>query len=194
MSIARVDITGIVLCGGEGRRMGGVKKPLLQLHGRPFIAHVVERLAPQVGRIIVSANHSRAAFAPYGDVVADTTAGIGPLGGLQAAIAAVDTPWFFCCPGDAPRLDTTLVARLAASVRGHEAAVAHDGERRQHLFLLCRTSALTQLHTYLESGKRAVHGFLDLLDQVDVRMPEIAASFANVNTPEDLAALELREG
>lgn len=194
VSIDRTDITGIVLCGGEGRRMGGVKKPLLQLHGRPFIAHVVERLAPQVARIIVSANHSRAAFAPYGDVIADRTPGLGPLGGLQAAIAAVETPWFFCCPGDAPCLDTTLVARLAAAVREHGAAVAHDGERRQHLFLLCRTSALTQLNAYLESGKRAVHGFLDTLDQVDVRMPEIAASFVNVNTPDDLLRLEREVG
>lgn len=187
--IAPADITGIVLCGGEGRRMGGVKKPLLLLLGRPFIAHVVERLAPQVGRVIVSANHARDAFAPYGDIIADHTPGLGPLGGLQAALAAVETSWFFCCPGDAPLLDASLVARLAAGVGVHEAAVAHDGERRQHLFLLCRSSALAQLNAYLETGQRAVHGFLDLLDQVEVRMPAIAASFANVNTPEDLEAL-----
>lgn len=184
------DITGIILCGGEGRRMGGVKKPLLMLQGRPFIAHVVERLTPQVGRIIISSSHSRATFSAFGELVGDKTPGLGPLGGLQSAIAAVQTPWCFCCPGDGPRLDAGLVARLAAAVHDHEAAVAHDGERRQHLLMLCRVSVLSKLDDYLARGSRAVHGFLDEIDQVDVRLPDIAASFVNINRPEDFALLE----
>ncbi len=183
------DITGIILCGGEGRRMGGVKKPLLMLQGRPFIAHVVERLAPQVGRIIISSSHSRTKFAEFGEVVGDKTPGHGPLGGLQSAIAAVRTPWFFCCPGDGPRLDPSIVARLAAAVHEHEAAVAHDGKQRQHLLMLSKVSVLPRLEHYLATGRRAVHGFLDEIDQVDVRMPDISESFLNINTPEDLALL-----
>lgn len=170
--------------------MGGVKKPLLLLHGRPLIAHVVERLTPQVGRIIVSANRSPKDFTAYGAVIADRTPGLGPLGGIQAAIAAVETPWFFCCSGDSPRLDRSVVSRLAAAIGDHEGAVAHDGGRRQHLVMLCRVTVLATLDAYLASGNRAVHGFLDLLHRVEVRMPDIAASFANVNTLDDLAALE----
>lgn len=184
--IARADVTGVILCGGEGRRMGGVQKALLPLHGQPLVAHVAARLAPQVARIVVSANEEADAYAAYGEVVPDRIPGRGPLGGLQSALRVVDTPWVLCTPGDAPRLAPTLVARLAAVANGHDAVSAHDGERRQPLFLLVRTTVRDHLDAWLEHGGRAVRDFLDAIDVVEATLPDLAPSFANVNTPSDL--------
>ena len=88
--IGRADITGVILCGGEARRMPGVDKPLALLDGTPLVAHVHARLAPQVARVLISANRSLEAYATYGDrVVPDIRPGVGPLGGLSAALDAV---------------------------------------------------------------------------------------------------------
>ena len=188
--IERDDVTGIVLCGGEARRMGGIDKPLSLLNGTALVAHILERLAPQVRGVMISANRSIDAYRALGaTVVSDRTPGLGPLGGLRSALALVTTPWFFCCPGDAPRLDPAIVARLA-SVSDGDLRIPFDGVREQQLFLLGRTSVQADLDAYLAAGGRSVHGFSagQSLALVDLR--DIAASFANVNSIVDLALLE----
>jgi molybdopterin-guanine dinucleotide biosynthesis protein A len=186
------DITGVVLCGGEGRRMGGVEKPLLSLTGSPLVAHVLERLRPQVGPVIVSANRELESYRVFGHpVVVDDTPGLGPLGGLASIAPHVTTPWLFCCPGDAPRLDGGLVARLASECDDAcTAAYPHDGERPHYLFLLVRTAVCTSLTSYLEGGSRSVHGWLEVIGGRAVGMPELAKSFVNVNTTDALAKLK----
>jgi molybdopterin-guanine dinucleotide biosynthesis protein A len=190
--IAPHDITGVVLCGGEGRRMGGVEKPLLPLHGRPLAAHVLERLRPQVGPVIVSANRELKTYRAFGHpVVVDVIPGLGPLGGLASIAPHVTTPWLFCCPGDAPRLDGGLVARLASECDdARTAAYPHDGERPQYLFLLVRTAVCVSLTSYLEGGSRSVHGWMEEIGGRAVGMPELAKSFVNVNTTDALAKLK----
>jgi molybdopterin-guanine dinucleotide biosynthesis protein A len=183
-------ITGIILCGGRGRRMGGVDKPLELLNGRSLVSHVRERLTQQVGRIIISANRSLDAYASFGDViVTDIEAGQGPLGGLVSALALAESEWFFCCPGDAPRLDWSLVARLARHIGSADAAVAHDGTQSQYLFLLGRRSLCAAMEAYLATGERTVQGFLASIAPVEVDASDIAASFANINTQAELAQL-----
>lgn len=191
MVIEPHDITGVVLCGGEGRRMGGVEKPLLPLHGRPLAAHVLERLRPQVGPVIVSANRELEAYRGFGHpVISDEVLGVGPLGGLAGVARHVTTPWLFCCPGDAPRLDGDVVARLASECDDACTAVyPHDGERPQYLFLLVRTTACASLTNYLEGGSRSVRGWLELIRASAVGIPELAGSFVNVNTADALAKL-----
>lgn len=194
--IGREDITGVILCGGSGARMGGVEKPLELFLGAPMVQHVRERLLPQVTRVVISANRERDRYAAWGDaVVADNLVDAGPLAGLFAALAPVRTPYLFCCPGDTPLLDTTLVSRLAASVTSTDIVVAFpdDGVRPQHLFMLLRAAPATvSLEAYLAAGHRSVHGWLATVQHTVVRARDIAGSFVNVNTPQQLSALERR--
>jgi molybdopterin-guanine dinucleotide biosynthesis protein A len=201
--IDRAAITGVILCGGDARRLDGVDKPLLPLGDRPLVAHVHERLAPQVARVLVSANRSRDAYAAYGDaVVPDAVPGRGPLGGLATILASPSlcaTPHLFACPGDAPFLDPSLVSRLAHALEDADAdaAIPHDGARAQHVFLLLRVHAAPQraghpahrppsASAYLDTGARSVHGWLATRRLVVVDATDLAPSFVNVNTPRDL--------
>jgi molybdenum cofactor guanylyltransferase len=190
--IARADITGVILCGGDARRMSGVEKPLQPLGDAPLVAHVHDRLAPQVMRVVISANRSLDRFAAWGDpVVPDMAPGQGPLGGLLSVLEAIresDTPYLFACPGDAPFLDRALVSRLAQALDDADADIAepHDGTRAQHLFLLMRTTTRPSIASYLDRGERSVHGWLDTQRVITVNASDIAASFANINTPQEL--------
>jgi molybdopterin-guanine dinucleotide biosynthesis protein A len=192
MLIPPYDITGVVLCGGEGRRMGGAEKPLLVLDGRTLVSHVLERLAPQVAHVVISANREREAYRASGcGVVPDVTPGLGPLGGLASVAPVVTTPWMFCCPGDAPRLDRALVSRLSAAAGAADLALyPYDGERDQYLFALIRTTACASLADYLASGARSVRGWLASIGGRAVLMQDIAPGFANVNDQVALARLQ----
>jgi molybdopterin-guanine dinucleotide biosynthesis protein A len=194
---ARPRIVGVILCGGSARRMHGVEKPLELLEGRPLVAHVRDRLAPQVDRVLISANRAAEVYARLATaVVPDAEPGRGPLAGVSAALAvasAAGAAYLFVCPGDAPFLDPTLVARLAEALVRADAAVAipHDGQRTQHLFLLMRVvdpachGGLT-IPAYLASGARSVQGWLATQRVVTVDAVDLADSFANINTPADL--------
>jgi molybdopterin-guanine dinucleotide biosynthesis protein A len=171
--------------------MGGANKPLLPLNGTPLVSHVLDRLSPQVGTVIISANRDLESYHAFGHpVIADETPGLGPLGGLASVAPQVTTPWIFCCPGDAPRLASDLVARLGSACDEHcEAAYPHDGERPQYLFLLVRTAACTDIAAHLRDGGRSVHGWLDAVRARAVAMSVITGSFANVNSSHTLAEL-----
>jgi molybdopterin-guanine dinucleotide biosynthesis protein A len=195
--IPRDAITGIILCGGAARRMGGTEKALTIVGTTSLLGHVRARLAPQVGKIIISANRDLPGYARWGDrVVPDTVSDLGPLGGLHTALAHVETPYAFCCPGDAPLLDAGLVQRLAATLRiGHaDLAVPHDGERTQQLFLLLRTDVRESLGHYLDSGARTVLGWTDGVRCAVHDAADLRPAFLNVNTLSALqhAAMRLR--
>ena len=179
--------------------MGGTEKALTLVGATSLVGHVHARLAPQVARIIISANRNLPDYAGWGDtVVPDLAPGLGPLGGLHAALAHVDTPYAFCCPGDAPLLDTNLVQRLATALHEGQAEVAmpHDGDRTQQLFLLVRTALRTSLGHYLDHGGRSVLGWTDSLQCAVHDAADLHAAFLNVNTLSVLqhAAMRLRTG
>jgi len=189
-------ISGVVLCGGSGSRTGGADKPLLELAGRPLIAHVLERLTPQVDEVVISANRHRGAYSALGvPVIADAVAGQGPLAGIAAAAPVCRGELLFFCPGDAPALGSDLVGKLAARLRNGagtaDAVIPHDGTRDQVLFLLVHRRAVGSVATYLTAGGRSVHGWLETLHILRCPIGE-AAQFVNVNTMADLAALESR--
>lgn len=188
------EITGIVLCGGAGRRLGGARKPLLELNGRPLLAEIIHRLKNQVGRILISTGPMEvAAYRGFGcEVVADAQPGEGPLAGLAAALEVVHTPWVLICPGDAPFLARNLVELLAADAQRAGLAVPNDGRRRQNLFLLLRRDRADSLARFFAEGGRAVHLWLDANDIAATDLSAIADSFLNPNRPEDWAALERR--
>ena len=140
MTAGSGPITGVVLAGGRGRRMGGVDKGLMPLAGRPAVAHVLDRLAPQVDRLLINANRNRAAYAAYGHpVIADRTGDFaGPLAGMAAALAVAETELVLTVPCDTPWLPADLAARLHAARARDAAAIATvaDGATTHPVFAL----------------------------------------------------------
>lgn len=193
--IARNEVTGVLLCGGEGKRFGGQEKPLQEFGGESMFAQLRSRLAPQVDRIVVSANRRLDEYRAFGDaVVTDVHPGLGPLGGLASALALVTTEFAFTCPGDAPLLPSTVVSRLGSAMgrNDRDVAVPHDGERLQPLFLLMRTSCLADLQAFLDAGGRAAHRWLETQRVATVDLSTEHQSFVNVNSAVELAALLAR--
>ena len=192
MTVQRTDITGVILCGGSARRFDGRDKPLALLRGSMLVEHVRQRLAPQVGAVVISCNRNLDVYRRWGDtVVTDSVPERGPLGGLLAAMQAATTPLVFACPGDAPLLPPTLIERLARTLDGRTADVAypHDGERPQHLFLLVRRDASERLRQYLDAGGRAVHEWAERMHAVRLDARSDRDAFVNVNSAADLAQL-----
>lgn len=191
IAIARSDITGVVLAGGQGRRMGNVDKGFVELAGRPLVAHVIERLAPQVGTIIVNANRNAERYAQFGyPVVADAIGGFaGPLAGLHAGLSAARTLFVVTSPCDSPFLPLDLVARLAAAfdANGVDIAVARTHDQPHPVFALVRRSVLPHLVRFLESGGRKIDAWYASLSLAEVAFDDEEDAFRNINTQAELA-------
>ena len=187
-------ITGIVLAGGQGRRMGGVDKGLQLLNGRPMIAHVIARLAPQVDGIVINANQNREAYAAFGHpVVPDAIEGYaGPLAGLHAGLQAAAQPLVVTAPCDSPFLPGDLVGRLAAALGENDLAVAKTGTQAHPVFALVRRGLLGHLAAYLAGGGRKIDAWYASLKVVEVAFDGEADAFSNINTREELREHESR--
>ena len=124
------NITGLVLAGGRGQRVGGVDKGWLVYEGRPLIVSVIERFAPQVGPLLISANRNVERYAAYGEVVSDDPADVsgehfaGPLIGVLSGLRRARTDWVAIVPCDAPHLPADLVARLMRATVSTKAMAA----------------------------------------------------------------------
>ena len=179
-----------------GRRMGGVDKGLQQIHGLPMVQHVLNRLQPQVGKLLINANRHLDDYESFGvPICSDSILGYaGPLAGIHAALLNTDTPYLLSVPCDSPLLPNDLVARLSAAMSERKAdaavAITSDGEQwqRHPVFLLLKSNLRSSLEQYLNSGKRKVDDWLASLNCVAVPFDDKAA-FINVNTPEDNQAL-----
>lgn len=186
----REQIAGVILAGGQGRRMGGVDKGLQELQGRPMVQWVLERLAPQVDGVLINANQNLERYAGFGcavlpDRIPDFA---GPLAGLHAALMQTDRPLLVTVPCDSPFLPVDLVARLHAALLADRAelAVARVGDRVHRAFCLARRELLPQLDAFLASGGRKVGLWHSSLNLVEVAFDDQAAAFSNINTLEDL--------
>jgi len=191
---ARDRVTGVILAGGRGRRMGGADKGLVAIAGRPMVEHVLQALRPQVGPVLVSANRNLERYAAFGHpVVPDTLAGHqGPLAGVLAALRSVQTEFAVTVPCDAPLLPPDLVARLYEACRREHAdiAVAEDGTRRQPVFLLLRARLAPELQAYLAGGGRRADAWLEQLAVAEAHFEDAADAFVNVNDPEERQRVE----
>ena len=181
-------VSGIVLAGGLGRRMGGVDKGLQLLHGRPMIAHVLARLAPQVDDIVINANQNLERYAAFGHrVVPDEIGGYaGPLAGLHAGLAAVSHPLAVTVPCDSPFLPSDLVARLHSDLGSNDLAVAKTGEQPHPVLALVRRSVAENLRAFLASGGRKIDAWYASLKVVEVLFDDEADAFRNINTLDEL--------
>jgi molybdopterin-guanine dinucleotide biosynthesis protein A len=194
----RLSITGVVLAGGMGRRMGGVDKGLLELHGRPLAAWVVDRLRPQVDHLLINANQNRERYAEFGcPVVADEIPDFaGPLAGLHAALSAASTPFVVTAPCDSPFLPETLVSRLfwALTAAAADLAVARTFDQPHPVFCLCRREVLPHLTEFLAGGGRKIDRWYATLKVVEVAFDDVADAFENINTREELGRFEAAPG
>lgn len=187
-----LQVTGVVLAGGLGRRMGGVDKGLQMLDSRPLVAHIIERLRPQVGPLLINANRNAEVYARFGcPVVADAVPDFaGPLAGLHAALAAAQTPLVATVPCDSPFLPVDLVARLAEALENAQAsiAVARTSDQVHPVFCLCRRDVLEHLTDYLARGERRFASWYATLPTIEVAFDDQPAAFENINTAEQLAS------
>lgn len=191
------DITGLVLAGGRGSRMGGVDKGLQNLNGLPMALHALMRLQPQVGAVLINANRNLAAYESFGvpvwpDALPDFP---GPLAGFMAGLEHCETPWLVTVPCDTPRFPDDLVARLAAAADEAGADVAmpiteEDGRPQvQPVFCLMKASLLESLVRFTGEGGRKIDRWTAQHRCVEVPFDD-AEAFFNANTLADLRRLE----
>jgi molybdenum cofactor guanylyltransferase len=182
-----------VLAGGQGRRMGGVDKGLVVLDGRPMVAHVLERLRPQVADVLINANQNTERYAEFGvPVVRDAVGGFaGPLAGLHAGLAYVAREYAVTVPCDSPFLPADLLVRLGEGLSaraGAELAVAKTFDQPHPVFCLVRRAVLPHLAAFLEAGGRKIDAWYATLTVVEVPFDDEADAFRNINTADELAA------
>ena len=183
-------VTGIVLAGGLGRRMGGVDKGLQPFRGKPMAQWAIERLAPQVDELIVNANQNRSDYERFGyRVVADELGGFaGPLAGLHCGMKAASRDLVVTVPCDSPFLPADLVARLRAALGSNELAVAKTGTQPHPVFSLVARTVLPHLESFLASGGRKIDAWYANLKVVEVAFDDEEDAFRNINTREELRA------
>ena len=185
--INAADITALLLCGGKGARLGGQDKPLLSLGSDKIIDHLLTRLKPQTGEIVISCSRNVARYEAYKvRIVVDETPDEGPLGGLQSAFKAVNTEWALTCPGDIPFLTRDLVTRLSLDAERQGVAVPFADNERQNLCLLINQERRNELVAFYVQGGRAVKRWLDIASIQSTDLSELGSSFFNVNTAREL--------
>lgn len=186
---------GVILAGGEGRRMGGADKAMLPLGGQTLLAHVIDRLEPQVERLAISANGDPARFAGTGLPVLADAERRGPLSGILSALdwaASRGATAVVSAAVDAPFLPPDLVPRLAMAAEGSAGgvALARSGGNDHPTFGLWPVDVRDALRLFLASGAKAsVRVFADGQGAARADFPDDGA-FANLNTPDDLARAE----
>jgi molybdopterin-guanine dinucleotide biosynthesis protein A len=199
MSISPAQITGLIVCGGRGTRMGGADKGLQSFMDMPLALHALMRLAPQVGEVMINANRNLAAYESFGvpvwpDPIADYQ---GPLAGWLAGIERCETPYMAVVPCDSPCFPSDLVQRLTEALVREDADIAmaathEDGRvQAQPVFCLLKTSLLESLLQYLNAGERKIDRWTARHRCVQVVFEDVQA-FANANTLEELQRLQPR--
>lgn len=213
--ILREHITGLVLAGGQGSRMDGVDKGLQLLAGKPLAQWCAERLAPQVGTVVINANRHLDRYAALGLRVlpdlpplhAEAPAApsfAGPLAGFAAGLAACTTPWLLTVACDTPRFPTDLALRLAAAAQHSNALIAMactangaGNPLPQPVFCLLHHSLAASVRTFVEGGGHKIRHWTQqhpcamvVFDEADGTDNTTESAFFNANTAQELAALE----
>jgi molybdopterin-guanine dinucleotide biosynthesis protein A len=191
-----MSISVIILAGGRATRMNGADKGLVPLQQKPLIQHVINRLAPQVDEIIINANRELAQYQALGytvlqDEVEDF---LGPLAGFSLGLQHAKHDYVLTVPCDSPLLPVDLALRLMAALVEHKAeiAVASSDGSTHPVFCLCKKTVLPSLTAYLEQGERRVSAWQKGQQYIEVDFSDCSEAFTNLNTFENLAALELK--
>jgi molybdenum cofactor guanylyltransferase len=197
MSIPIEDITGLVLAGGRGSRMGGVDKGLQSYRGMSLALHALMRLQPQVGTMMINANRNLGAYEAMGvpvwpDAMPDYP---GPLAGVLTGLEHCETPYMVSVPCDTPNFPADLVARLGTALVQADAEIAmaaapEEGAlRTQPVFCLLRADLLESLVHYLQTGQRKIDRWTAMHRCTVIEFDDSAAFF-NANTLDELQQLQ----
>ena len=191
-----MNISAVILAGGLATRMKGADKGLIMLHEKPLVQHVIERLKPQVDEILINANREIASYQTFGypvlqDEVEDF---LGPLAGFSLGLQHAKYDYVLTVPCDSPLLPPDLAKRLMSALIKHNAdiAVASSEDNTHPVFSLCKNSVLASLTAYLQQGERRVSAWQKSQHYIEVDFSDVSDAFTNLNTFEDLAALELK--
>lgn len=181
-------LTGIILAGGQGRRMGGQDKGLVLFNGIPLYQHVLQRLRPQVDIVMISANrnfdrYQSSGFAVIPDTLPDYP---GPLAGMLSGLLAAETEWIVFCSCDTPFVPDDYVQQLWRQREEALTVWARSAERDHPALALLHRSLAQPLANYLQRGERRLMQFLREQGGHAVTLAQDEAAFRNVNTPEDL--------
>ena len=187
-------VSAVILAGGRATRMGGDDKGWVPLAGQPLVAHVLERLRPQVDEVLINANRSEDRYRQLAPVIGDTQADfLGPLAGMLAGLAAACHDWVLFVPCDGPALPRDLMARFRAALTPQtELVVAHDGEHLQPVVALLHRSLLPSLQRALAEGERKTGAWFARHRMTVVPFADAPDAFINLNSPAELAAYEAR--
>jgi molybdopterin-guanine dinucleotide biosynthesis protein A len=195
--IDKAHITGLILAGGRGSRMGGVDKGLQNYAGVPLAMHALMRLGPQVGQLMINANRNLGAYEAFGapvwpDTVPDYA---GPLSGFLAGLEHCQTPYLVTVPCDSPLFPDDLVQRLANALVEQDAEIAMAATTEagalqvQPVFCLMKTGLIESLMRFTQSGQRKIDKWTAQHRCVDVPFDD-AQAFANANTLDELKQLQ----
>ena len=196
--ISSEHITGLILAGGRAQRMGGIDKGLIPFHGKPLIESAISRLKPQVSTILINANRSITKYSHYGyPVLMDETPDFsGPLAGFSVGLKHCKTPYLLTSPCDSPLLPTDLAEKMAYQLEDDDLELVFASSKEddgktwsQPVFCLMKSDLQDSLNAFLSKGDLKIDRWFKELRSATVVF-ENAQAFANVNTPEELAALE----
>ncbi|MCI0653137.1 MAG: molybdenum cofactor guanylyltransferase [Methylococcaceae bacterium] len=194
MSLRSIKITGVVLAGGLARRMGGGDKGLIDFAGRPLIHYALSAIRPVVDDAMINANRNHDKYREFGcPVVADRNRSFdGPLAGILSAMARSDADYLLTVPCDCPLIDSAILGRMVAAIEMEplDCLVADDGERLHPVVMLLDRRLEDDLGAYLDSGERKIDRWFMRHRWKPVDFSDRPGVFRNINTPEELAALE----
>ncbi len=192
--ISKNDVTGVVLAGGQARRMEGQDKGLVLLNNKPMIEYVIEALKPQVGSLLINANRNHDKYSEYGfDIVSDELSGYhGPLAGMASSLNKINTPYMLTAPCDSPFIPDDLAQRLMTSLETENAdiSVAHNGERMQPVFCLMKKELMSSMNNFLSQGERKIDKWFNQHALAIADFSDIPKTFDNLNTIEDIKSVE----
>ena len=193
-TISKKDVTGVILAGGQARRMHGQDKGLVLLNNKPMIEYVIKSLKPQVGELFINANRNLEKYAAYGfDIVSDELSGYhGPLAGMASALNKVTTPYMLTTPCDSPFMVDDLAERLINALETNDAdiSVAHNGERMQPVFCLIKKELLPSINDFLNEGERKIDKWFNQHKLAIADFSDKPKTFDNLNTIEDIQSIE----
>ncbi|GMR16852.1 MAG: molybdenum cofactor guanylyltransferase MobA [Gammaproteobacteria bacterium] len=192
MPINSQNITAVILAGGQGSRLGGVDKGLLELNKIPLVQHLINRIRPQVAGIIISANrnikrYADLGFPVYEDEISDFA---GPLAGILKALQQCKSEWLLTAPADSPFIPANLAQRLGKNIQNNKIVMAHDGKRLQPTFALIHKSLASSLEDFLQQGERKARVWMQQQPHKIVDFSDEANAFININTEDELKNAE----
>jgi len=193
MTIEKNQITAVILAGGKGSRLGGQDKGLVSYQNKPLIQHVLDRIKPQEGEIIINANRNQDDYAKFDHpVIFDELSDFqGPLAGFLTGMRTSKTDYILTLPCDGPDLPDDLVSRLVNELENSQGennlVVAHDGERLQPVHALIPTSLIESLEGFLANGDRKIDLWYAQHPMATADFSDKPEVFFNINTEEQRA-------